>query len=194
MLYPLDMARTYSLTNFWFFQMCLVEPGYSAVCDGLRKELKDRFRFIMDASDPIYVAATALDPRFRFILDDLQLLAAKVEILKLVSKFCNRISITTIVFFSRSDFHQRPINRHFQSIRHVSKRLNAKTTAVSNSLLRLSNSGKRRSKPLLRIQRQKKLKDISKRSMRCQKMLIHWHFGPIMLDNILVFQKLLWKF
>lgn len=62
--------------------------GYIKASEKLIQEMRDRFAYITDPSgkkfEPIYVIATALDPRFRRSLDHNQLEKAKKEILKQV--------------------------------------------------------------------------------------------------------------
>jgi len=55
----------------------------------LTEEIQRRFSYIMDPNDqefePIYVVATALDPRFRLVLTEEQTNAANRHILHMVS-------------------------------------------------------------------------------------------------------------
>lgn len=63
----------------------------------LTEEVQRRFSYVLDPDnpkfEPIYVVATALDPRFRLLLNDAQMNAAKGRILQLVSWFIFIISI-----------------------------------------------------------------------------------------------------
>ena len=57
----------------------------------LTEEIQRRFSYILDPDqpnfEPIYAVATALDPRFRLVLNDGQINAARRRIMQIVS--CN---------------------------------------------------------------------------------------------------------
>lgn len=67
--------------------------GFIMASAKLAEEIRRRFSYIIDTThpefEPIYVVATALDPRYRLILTDEQINAANRHILYLVSKFLN---------------------------------------------------------------------------------------------------------
>ena len=67
------------------------EVGFSVASEELTKEMTSRFEFITNPGngEPIYVVATALDPRYRALLDAQQMAVAKNEILKLVKSKIN---------------------------------------------------------------------------------------------------------
>ena len=64
-------------------------PEVSDIARILQRELQRRFRKFTDPGDtefnPLFAVATTLDPRYRVILNTLQLQAAKQHILKEVS-------------------------------------------------------------------------------------------------------------
>ena len=64
-------------------------PEVSEIARILQRELQRRFRRFTDPGDadfnPLFAVATTLDPRYRVILNSLQLQAAKQHILKEVN-------------------------------------------------------------------------------------------------------------
>lgn len=66
------------------------QPQTATVADILLKELKHRFRQYTDPSDlnynPLFVIATALDPRYRLILTAAEVVSAKQEICKMLKE------------------------------------------------------------------------------------------------------------
>ena len=69
----------------------LVEVG--AAAKALQRELKRRFKKFTDPSDcfseHLFLLATSLDPRYRFILNSVQTSAAKAELMKEIKALIN---------------------------------------------------------------------------------------------------------
>ena len=65
------------------------KPGVRTLATVLQQELSHRFEKILSPTcasfEPVYVEATLLDPRFKIVLNDEQLEAAKLQLLRDVS-------------------------------------------------------------------------------------------------------------
>ena len=88
------------------------KPGLREIASLLQKELSDRFQKVLVPTDfnfdPIFVAATALDPRYRVLLNEEQLRHAKVYIMRELSgsEECKNVPGTCNILPGTSDVEE----------------------------------------------------------------------------------------